>query len=34
MLHIEGLTKQYKTDELELFALQNINIHMWLKVNS
>ncbi|TQK53204.1 putative ABC transport system ATP-binding protein [Brevibacillus sp. AG162] len=28
MLHIEGLTKQYKTDELELFALQNINIHV------
>ncbi|UED74864.1 ABC transporter ATP-binding protein [Brevibacillus sp. DP1.3A] len=28
MLNIEGLTKQYKTDELELFALQNINIHV------
>ncbi|MBW5469089.1 ATP-binding cassette domain-containing protein [Brevibacillus formosus] len=28
MLHIEGLTKQYKTHELELFALQNINIHV------
>ncbi|MDC0763730.1 ABC transporter ATP-binding protein [Brevibacillus sp. AG] len=28
MLTIEGLTKQYKTDELELFALQNINIHV------
>ncbi|EJL29170.1 ABC transporter ATP-binding protein [Brevibacillus sp. BC25] len=28
MLNIEGLTKQYKTDELELFALQNVNIHV------
>lgn len=28
MLHIEELTKQYKTDELELFALQNVNIHV------
>ncbi|MFF0830202.1 ABC transporter ATP-binding protein [Brevibacillus sp. NPDC003359] len=28
MLQIEGLTKQYKTDELELFALQNVNIHV------
>ncbi|MED1799873.1 ABC transporter ATP-binding protein [Brevibacillus porteri] len=28
MLTIEGLTKQYKTDELELFALQNVNIHV------
>lgn len=28
MLQIEGLTKQYKTDELELFALKNINIHV------
>ncbi|MBY0087798.1 ABC transporter ATP-binding protein [Brevibacillus sp. M2.1A] len=28
MLNIEGLTKRYKTDELELFALQNINIHV------
>lgn len=28
MLHIEGLTKQYKTDEVELFALKNINVHV------
>jgi len=28
MLNIEGLTKQYKTDELELFALQNVSIHV------
>lgn len=28
MLHIEGLTKQYMTDEVELFALNNINVHV------